>query len=76
MGSIAWYGNDSLKAGQLDRRSTATKGMNRVKADVGRLMQSERGEPLGTATTLSAVDQDVHHEPGHPSAVILPLPAV
>ncbi|GAA2272891.1 CocE/NonD family hydrolase [Nonomuraea roseoviolacea subsp. roseoviolacea] len=30
------------------------------------------GEPHATATTLRAADQAVHHDPGHPSAVILP----
>jgi putative CocE/NonD family hydrolase len=33
------------------------------------------GEPLATATTLLAADQQVHHDPGHPSAVILPVAA-
>jgi putative CocE/NonD family hydrolase len=31
------------------------------------------GEPLATATTLLAADQQVHHDPGHPSAIILPV---
>jgi uncharacterized protein len=31
------------------------------------------GEPLATATTLVAADQQVHHDPGHPSAIILPV---
>jgi hypothetical protein len=31
------------------------------------------GEPLGTATALQAVDQSVHHDPEHPSAIVLPL---
>jgi putative CocE/NonD family hydrolase len=31
------------------------------------------GEPLATATTLLAADQQVHHDPEHPSAVILPV---
>jgi putative CocE/NonD family hydrolase len=30
------------------------------------------GEPLATATTLKAADQAVHHDPEHPSAIILP----
>jgi uncharacterized protein len=30
------------------------------------------GEPLATATTLVRADQQVFHDPGHPSAVILP----
>lgn len=30
------------------------------------------GEPLASATTLLAADQTVHHDPDHPSAVILP----
>ena len=33
------------------------------------------GEPLGTATTLVAAHNAVHHDPAHPSAVLLPLPA-
>lgn len=33
------------------------------------------GEPLASATTLLAADQAVHHDPDHPSAVILPLRA-
>jgi putative CocE/NonD family hydrolase len=31
------------------------------------------GEPLATATTFKAADQSVYHDPGHPSAVILPI---
>ncbi|KOU73282.1 X-Pro dipeptidyl-peptidase [Streptomyces sp. MMG1533] len=31
------------------------------------------GEPRATATTLRAADQEVFHEPAHPSAVILPV---
>jgi putative CocE/NonD family hydrolase len=31
------------------------------------------GEPRGTATTLRAADQQVHHDPAYPSAVILPV---
>ncbi|GAA4724051.1 CocE/NonD family hydrolase [Phytohabitans rumicis] len=33
------------------------------------------GEPIGTATTLRAADQAVHHDPDRPSAVILPVRA-
>jgi putative CocE/NonD family hydrolase len=33
------------------------------------------GEPLATATTLLTADQQVHHDPEHPSAVILPVAA-
>jgi hypothetical protein len=31
------------------------------------------GEPHATATTLRVADQQVHHDPDHPSAVILPV---
>jgi predicted acyl esterase len=31
------------------------------------------GEPLATATTLVAADQQVYHDPAHPSALILPV---
>ena len=31
------------------------------------------GEPRATATTLRAADQAVHHDPDHPSAMILPV---
>lgn len=31
------------------------------------------GEPLATATRLLAADQKVHHDPAHPSAIILPI---
>ena len=31
------------------------------------------GEPLATATRLVAADQAVYHDPGHPSAIILPV---
>jgi putative CocE/NonD family hydrolase len=31
------------------------------------------GEPLATATTLIAADQQVHHDAAHPSAIVLPL---
>jgi putative CocE/NonD family hydrolase len=30
------------------------------------------GEPHGTATVLRAADQEVHHDPEHPSAITLP----
>ncbi len=33
------------------------------------------GEPHATATRLRAADQAVHHDPAHPSAVILPVRA-
>ena len=33
------------------------------------------GEPRGTATTLRAADQQVFHDPVHPSAIILPVRA-
>jgi putative CocE/NonD family hydrolase len=31
------------------------------------------GEPHATATTLRAADQEIHHDPAHPSAIILPV---
>lgn len=31
------------------------------------------GEPRATATTLRAADQAVHHDPAHPSAIVLPV---
>jgi hypothetical protein len=31
------------------------------------------GEPLATATTLAQADQRVFHDPGHPSAILLPV---
>ncbi|MFJ9374631.1 hypothetical protein [Streptomyces sp. NPDC101455] len=31
------------------------------------------GEPRATATTLRTADQEVFHDPGHPSAVLLPV---
>jgi putative CocE/NonD family hydrolase len=31
------------------------------------------GEPRATAATLRAADQQVHHDPDHPSSVILPV---
>jgi uncharacterized protein len=31
------------------------------------------GEPLGTATTLLAADQQVYHDPDHPSGIVLPV---
>ena len=34
------------------------------------------GEPLATATMLLAADQTVHHDPEHPSALILPVRGV
>ncbi|WSW98197.1 hypothetical protein OG714_02895 [Streptomyces sp. NBC_00989] len=35
------------------------------------------GEPRATATTLRAGNQEVFHDPGHPSAVLLPVrPAI
>jgi putative CocE/NonD family hydrolase len=32
------------------------------------------GEPLATAATLCAAQQAVHHDPAHPSGVLLPVP--
>lgn len=34
---------------------------------------SGTGEPRASATTLLAADQEVHHDPAYPSAVILPV---
>jgi putative CocE/NonD family hydrolase len=31
------------------------------------------GEPLGTATTLQVAEQQIYHDPDHPSAVVLPI---
>ena len=31
------------------------------------------GEPLATAATLVRAHQQVFHDPGHPSAIILPV---
>jgi predicted acyl esterase len=31
------------------------------------------GEPHGSATTLRAADQEVHHDVAHPSAILLPV---
>jgi putative CocE/NonD family hydrolase len=31
------------------------------------------GEPLATATALARADQQVFHDPGHPSAIVLPV---
>ncbi|HEX6358353.1 CocE/NonD family hydrolase [Actinophytocola sp.] len=31
------------------------------------------GEPRGTASTLRAADQQVFHDPAHPSAIVLPI---
>jgi predicted acyl esterase len=31
------------------------------------------GEPSATATRLQPADQEVYHDPAHPSAVILPV---
>ena len=31
------------------------------------------GEPLATATVLARADQQVFHDPGHPSAIVLPV---
>ena len=31
------------------------------------------GEPLATATTLARAEQRVFHDPGHPSAIVLPV---
>ncbi|MEV0397235.1 CocE/NonD family hydrolase [Polymorphospora rubra] len=31
------------------------------------------GEPLGTAVVLRAGDREIHHDPEHPSAVLLPI---
>ncbi len=30
------------------------------------------GEPLATGTTMRAAEQQVYHDPEHPSAVVLP----
>ena len=33
------------------------------------------GEPLATAVTMHVADQEVWHDPGHPSAIVLPVRA-
>jgi predicted acyl esterase len=34
------------------------------------------GEPLATASTLHTAQQSVHHDPVHPSAVLLPVTGI
>ena len=31
------------------------------------------GEPLATAVTMHSADQEVWHDPAHPSAIVLPV---
>ncbi|MFB6843359.1 hypothetical protein ACFCXS_00595 [Streptomyces sp. NPDC056373] len=49
----------------------------RVQVSSGAFPQYHRnpgtGEPLTTATTLRAADQQVFHDPEHPSAIVLPV---
>jgi hypothetical protein len=34
------------------------------------------GEPIATASRMQAADQQVFHDPGHPSAVELPVSSI
>jgi putative CocE/NonD family hydrolase len=49
----------------------------RVQVSSGAFPQFNRnpgtGEPRGSAVTLRVADQSVHHDPDHPSAVVLPI---
>lgn len=80
-GLVSVTGADELSSVTVGMWSTAYRFRRghhiRVQVSSGAFPRFARnpgtGEPIGTATTLRAADQEVHHDPEHPSALILPL---
>ncbi|WP_371657688.1 hypothetical protein [Streptomyces sp. NBC_00280] len=62
---------------RTDVLTYTTPVLDRVQVSSGAFPRYNRnagtGEPRATATTLRAADQQVFHDPAHPSAVILPV---
>ncbi|GAA1749015.1 CocE/NonD family hydrolase [Nonomuraea bangladeshensis] len=80
-GLVSLDGADTTTAAQVRLWPTAYRFRRghriRVQVSSGAFPRYNRnpgtGEPRATATTLRAADQQVFHDPGHPSAVILPI---
>jgi putative CocE/NonD family hydrolase len=62
-----WPTAHRFKAGHRIRVQVSSGAFPRFARNPG------TGEPHATATTLRAADQAVYHDPGHPSAIILPV---
>jgi len=80
-GLVSLTGADALTRAAVRLWSTAHRFQRghriRVQVSSGAFPRFARnpgtGEPHTTATTLRAADQQVHHGPEHPSAIILPV---
>ena len=62
-----WPTAHRFRAGHRIRVQVSSGAFPRYARNLG------TGEPLPNATTLLVADQEVHHDPGHASAVLLPV---
>ena len=62
-----WPTAHRFKTGHRIRLQIASAAHPRYARNLG------TGEPIATATTLRAAEQEVLHDPGHPSAIVMPL---
>lgn len=62
-----WPAGHRFKAGHRIRVQVCSGAYPRVARNSG------TGEPIGTGTTMVTAAQEVFHEPGRPSAIILPV---
>ena len=62
-----WPAAHRFKAGHMIRLQVSSGAHPRFARNPG------SGEPLGTATTFKTASQRIYHDPGHPSAVVLPV---
>jgi hypothetical protein len=62
-----WPTAHRFRAGHRIRLQVSSGAFPRYARNLG------TGEPLLNASTLRVADQEVHHDPGHPSAVLLPV---
>ncbi len=62
-----WPTAHRFRAGHQIRLQVSSGAFPRYARNLG------NGEPLLNASTWRVADQEVHHDPGHPSAVILPV---
>jgi putative CocE/NonD family hydrolase len=82
-GLVSLTGADELSRAEVTLWPTAHRFKRghriRVQVSSGAFPRYARnpgtGEPHATATTLRAANQAVHHDPAHPSAIILPVRA-
>ena len=62
-----WPAGHRFKRGNRLRLQVSSGAHPRFARNLG------AGEPLGTGTTLHAADQEIFHDPEHPSALLLPV---